>query len=79
VLGYRIVGFKHWQYTGYGAQALDMLGAFGDELDEDLLLDFLRREDAEDALAALRETLGSGAAVDEAHLRDVLVRLHDKE
>jgi hypothetical protein len=34
----RVVGFKQWQYTAYGEQALDMLAAFGDELDESWLL-----------------------------------------
>jgi len=23
----RVVGFKHWKYTAYGEQAIDMLGA----------------------------------------------------
>lgn len=79
VLGYRIVGFKHWRYTGYGAQALDMLEAFGRELDEELLRDFLRTEDAEDALNALREIAASDRVVDDQLMRDVLTRLHTKE
>jgi hypothetical protein len=79
VLGYRVVGFKHWRYTGYGAQALDMLGAFGGDLDEELLREFLRTEDAEDALDALEDTLASGTAVDDALLRRVLARLHHEE
>lgn len=79
VLGYRIVGFKHWRYTGYGAQALDMLEAFGREMDEELLHGFLRTEDAEDALDALRETAKSGRVVDDAYLRRLLARLHNEE
>lgn len=49
----RVVGFKHWEYTAYGEQAIDMLAAFGDELDESWLLPELRQEDALDALEAL--------------------------
>lgn len=79
VLGYRIVGFKHWRYTGYGAQALDMIAAFGEDLDEELLRSFLRNEGAEDALEALRELAASERPVDEKLLREVLHRLHGEE
>jgi hypothetical protein len=53
VLADRIVGFRHWRYTGYGAQAIAMLGAFSDAIDERWLRDRLRREGAEDAYDAL--------------------------
>jgi hypothetical protein len=56
-----------------------MLEAFGSEMDEELLLGFLRTEGAEDALQALRETATSGDVVDDAYLRRVLARLHNEE
>jgi hypothetical protein len=45
LLGERIVGFKHWRYTAYGAQALDMMAAFRDDLDEGILTRYLERID----------------------------------
>ncbi len=54
VLAERIVGFKYWRYTAYGAQAIDMIATFGDDLDEVLLGGYLRREGAEDAFDLLR-------------------------
>jgi hypothetical protein len=72
----RVVGFKQWGYTAYGEQALDMLAAFGDELDEGWLLPELQREDSLDALEALRELAAKpGREVTEETLRDLLERL----
>lgn len=34
VLADRIIGFKHWRATAYGAQAIALLALFGDSLDE---------------------------------------------
>ncbi len=48
------MGFKHWRYTGFGAQAIDLISAIGDEIDEEALRDYLRREGAEDAYNSLR-------------------------
>jgi hypothetical protein len=74
----RVVGFKQWEYTAYGEQALDMLAAFGDELDEGWLLDELRREDSLDALEALRELARSDEPVTDEILRDLLDRLRGR-
>lgn len=51
-------------------QAIDMIASFGGELDEGLLLDYLRREDAVDAY----DTLRALAESDEPITKDVLVR-----
>lgn len=74
----RVVGFKQWDYTAYGEQALDMLAAFGDELDEGWLLDELRREDSLDAFEALRELARSDEPVTDEILRDLLERLRGR-
>jgi hypothetical protein len=34
VLADRIVGFRHWNYWGYGVEAMEMIRALGSELDE---------------------------------------------
>ena len=78
VLADRIIGFKHWGATSYGAQAVALLVAFGDSLDEALLRKRLREEDAEDALAALQSLAGSPARVEETTLQRVLDQLHGR-
>jgi hypothetical protein len=72
----RVVGFKQWQYTAYGEQAVDMLAAFGDEVDESWLRPELRQEDSLDALEALRDLAKSDQPVTEEILRTLLDRLH---
>ncbi len=76
VLADRIIGFKHWRATAYGAQAIAMLVLFGSLLDEQLLVNRVRSEGAEDALTILRELAASGKGVGEDQLRDALGRLH---
>lgn len=79
VLADRIIGFKHWRATIYGAQALAMLTIFGDSLNEPVLRARLREEDAEDALHALRALSARGGPVNDALLRQVIARLHGEE
>jgi hypothetical protein len=67
-LGERIVGFKHWRYTGYGAQAIDLIVSLGSELDEALLLSYLRREHAEDAYRVLQNLARSNVPITTALL-----------
>jgi hypothetical protein len=74
----RVVGFKHWEYTAYGQQALDMLAAFGEELDEGWLFDELRREDSLDALEALRELARSDKPVTDETLRELVDQLRGR-
>jgi hypothetical protein len=78
VLADRIIGFKHWRATGYGAQAIALLALFGGSLDGAMLRDRLRGEEAEDALDALQEIARSGAEVTEARLQEVLATLHQR-
>jgi len=78
VLRDRVVGFKHWEYTAYGQQALDMLAAFGEELDEGWLFDELRRENSLDALKALRELARSDKPVTDETLRELVDQLRDR-
>lgn len=74
----RVVGFKQWEYTAYGEQALDMLAAFGDEIEEGWLFDELQREDSLDALEALREMARSNEPVTDEILRRLLGRLRGR-
>jgi hypothetical protein len=78
VLADRIIGFKHWRATAYGAQAIAMLALFGQSLDEDLLRERVRAEDATDALEALRGLAATSTSVTENELRRVLLRLQSK-
>ena len=77
LLGERIAGFKHWRYTAYGAQALDMIAAFRDDLDEDILKRYLEREGAIDAYLALQELAASDVSIGEEVLQAQLQRLND--
>ena len=78
VLADRIVGFKHWNETGYGVQAIDMLAAFGDELDMTWLEPKLRSEGSWDAFEALRELARSREAVTAQSLLAVVDRLRGR-
>lgn len=69
VLADRLKGFKHWEVTSYGQQAIDMLAAFGDELDMQWLESHLRKEHAWDAFVALSELARSSAPVSHDSLR----------
>ncbi len=59
----RVVGFKHWRQTAYGEQAVEMLVAFGAELDQSWLVPELEREDSVDAFTALRDLAQSSRPV----------------
>lgn len=79
VLADRIIGFKHWRSTAYGAQAFALLQVFGASIDEALLRDRLRAEHAEDALAALRRLAEERQrTIGEAQLERVLETLHTR-
>jgi hypothetical protein len=78
VLADRIIGFKHWRSTAYGAQAVALLHIFGGSIDETLLRDRLRSENAEDALMALRALAKGQQAVGEAELEAILDSLHHR-
>ncbi len=78
VLRDRVVGFKQWKYTGYGQQAIDMLAAFGDELDMSWLSPELEREDSLDALQALQRLAASQARVTDRTLRELIEQLHQR-
>lgn len=75
ILGERVVGFKHWRYTGFGAQAIDLISAIGDEIDEEALREYLRREGAEDAYDSLRRLAQSGEPITREVLEAELERL----
>jgi hypothetical protein len=79
VLADRVIGFKHWGATAYGAQAIALLAALGDVVDERMLRDRVRAEDAGDALDVLWTMARSGARVSEVDLRNVLDRLHGRK
>jgi hypothetical protein len=76
VLADRIIGFKHWRTTAYGAQAVALLQVLGASLDDRLLRERLQAEDALDAYEALRALAASDEVVREAELEAILQRLH---
>ena len=78
VLADRIIGFKHWGASAYGAQAIALLAALGDIIDEALLRERVRAEHAEDALDVLWAMARSGARVGEVDLRNALDHLHGR-
>lgn len=75
LLADRVVGFKHWRHTSYGQQAIDMIAAFGDDLDHERLRAHLQREGSEDAYQALQEIAASQVPVTEESLQSLLERL----
>lgn len=77
VLADRIIGFKHWRTTAYGAQAVALLQVLGASLDDRLLRERLQAEDALDAYEALRALAASDMVVRDAELEAVLQRLHE--
>lgn len=76
VLADRIIGFKHWRSTAYGAQALALIQVLGASLDERLLRERLEAEDAEDAYEALIELARTRQIVGEDELDALLHALH---
>lgn len=76
LLADRVVGFKHWRHTAYGAQAIEMIAAFGPGLKESILKPRLAKEGALDAFDALEALAKSSVAVPEEKLRELLERLH---
>jgi hypothetical protein len=71
----RLSGFKHWRYTGHGQQAVDMIAAFGDDLNTERLDEALKREDVRDAYEVLRKVAASREPVTEQSLRQLLSEL----
>lgn len=68
----RIVGFRQWEETGHGAQALEMLAAFDDELDMEWIRSELESEGSLDALAPLQELVSQEKTITEQSLRELL-------
>lgn len=67
----RIVGFREWKSWAYALQAMDMIRAFGDELDEAPLRAYLRREGAEQYLDPLRTLALSGRKVTDSEIEQL--------
>jgi hypothetical protein len=76
LLADRVVGFKHWRHTAYGAQAIEMIAAFGTQLNASILKPRLEKEGALDAFEALEALAGSAVTVPDATLQELLERLH---
>lgn len=75
LLADRIVGFRQWGYTGHGQQAIDMIAAFGTEIDEEFLIPRLKKEGSLDAFEPLKRLGASGGAVSEEVLQALLAKL----
>lgn len=78
VLADRIIGYRQWGTLAYGQQAIDLLVAFGDEIDEDWLREKLLREGSADALEPLIDLAASQKPVDQATLDDLLLQLRQR-
>ena len=78
VLADRIVGFRQWQVLAWGQQAIDLVAAFGEGIDEPWLRDRLVREGSLDALDPLRDLAVSDDLVTEATLAQLLTRLRTR-
>jgi hypothetical protein len=76
LLADRVVGFKHWRHTAYGAQAIEMIAAFAPALIQSILKRRLEKESALDAFEALQALAESSATVPEEKLQELLERLH---
>lgn len=68
VLAERVIGFRYWKTWSYGSQAIEMIKAFGSELDEEILRKRLRQDQAEEAYELLRDLASSEEKVTEAML-----------
>lgn len=78
VLKDRVIAFKWWKSTGDGQQAIDMLAAFGGDVDLAWLRPQLESEDAWDAYLELRRAAESESAITLESLRQLLDSLHGK-
>ncbi len=78
VLADRIIGFRQWSVLAYAQQAIDLLAAFGDDMDREWLRKKLRQEGSLDALAPLQALAQSDEAVSEVVLGDLLARLQER-
>jgi len=78
VLADRIVGFRQWEVLAWGQQAIDLLAAFGSEIDEKWLRGKLEHEGSLDALEPLRTLAGNDKPVTEGTLRELLAGLRSK-
>jgi hypothetical protein len=75
VLADRIVGFRQWEVHAWGQQAIDLLAAFGDDLDEGWLRRKLESEGSLDALDPLRTLAESQEPVSREVLDSLLGEL----
>lgn len=71
ILGERIAGFRHWKFWAHGLQAIGMIRAFGDEIDEPELAKSLKREGAGHAYLLLRDLAESDREITDGELRDL--------
>jgi hypothetical protein len=78
VLADRIVGFKYWGVIDYGIQAIAMLDSFGAELDEQVLRQQLKREQAVDAYECLRRLAESDEPADAERVAKELEELRGR-
>lgn len=78
VLADRIVGFREWKQSAYALHAMDMIRAFGGELDEAPLRAHLRREGAEQYLNPIREMALSGRTISEKEIEQLWHRYYLK-
>jgi hypothetical protein len=78
VLADRIIGYRQWGTLAYGQQAIDLLVAFGDDIDEGWLREKLVREGSLDALAPLKDLATTEEPVNEEVLEHMLSRLQQE-
>lgn len=75
VLADRVIGYRQWGVLAYGQQAIDLLVAFENDIDEDWLHDKLVREGSRDALDPLKELATTDGPITAEVLGALLARL----
>lgn len=78
VLADRIVGYRQWGTLAYGQQAIDLLVAFGDAIDEDWMREKLRREGSLDALEPLKNLAATQEPINQEILDNLLSELRQR-
>lgn len=67
------MGFRHWKASDYGSQAIALISALGDDLDEGILLRHLEKESAVNAYDFLRGLAFSDCPITDLVLRNWLI------
>lgn len=71
VLAERVIGYRYWKVWSYGAQAMEMIDGFGNDLDERVLRTRLAADQAEEAFELLRNLVRRRKRISTAELERI--------